>query len=274
MRTWTSLFLLIPVVAACGGSDDNATVTGYQIVAKQGSSLTAVAGDAVQLQVVETLSNGKTQAAPGDVKVTWTSPATVKTLVPEDDTTPSPVPDAGADPLGFFIDNPTRTDATSSLAGVLFVRDAGTAGGGTIAVSATISAQAEPLTANVTVGPTPAGDAARGKDKYAVNCAICHGSTADGSPPNADGSYTVYGQNYPFPAPPLNNAPGADAVGGDPDWNAAIFAVAVRSDADDAAVSLRLPMPSWLTFDDPDTQKPPTTQDFVDIYAYLISETN
>jgi hypothetical protein len=78
---------------------------------------------------------------------------------------------------------------------------------------------------------------------------------------------------------PARSVPGAGAqpalgnLGGDPDWNAAIFAVAARSDADDGAVSLRLPMPSWLTFPDADAKQLLTTQDFVDIYAYLVSET-
>jgi mono/diheme cytochrome c family protein len=272
MRTSTSLCFVITSLAAACGSSDNATVTGYQIVAKKGSSLTAVAGDAVQLQVVETLSDGNTRDVADGTKVTWTAPQTITTLAP-DDTADSPVPDPGADPLGFFIANPTRTDDTAPLEGVLFVRDAGSGGPGTIAVSATISAQTASVTANVTVGPTPDGDAVRGKAKYSVNCAICHGQTADGSPPqNKDGTYTVYGQDYDFPAPGLNNT--QENVGADPDWTAAILAVAARSDADDAGVALRLPMPPWMTYPDPDTNAPLTTQDFADIYAYLVSETN
>ncbi|HET9627167.1 MAG TPA: c-type cytochrome [Kofleriaceae bacterium] len=257
----------------CGGGGDDAKVTGYQIVAEQGSSLTAVAGDAVQLKVVETLDDGNTRDVPGDTKVTWTAPPTITSLAPDDTTSASPMPAPGADPTGFFLNNPTRGDAAADLRGTLFVLDAGASGAGSIAVSATVPGQAAPITASVVVGPTPAGDATKGKTTYRNNCAICHGQTGDGSPPNPDGSYTIDGLKSDFPAPGLNNAPGAGFVGGDPDWNAAVLAVAARADADDGAVALRLPMPSWLTEPSIEHGKPLTTQDFADIYAYLVSET-
>jgi hypothetical protein len=136
-----------------------------------------------------------------------------------------------------------------------------------------VSGASAPVTADLTVSPTPAGDAARGKTKYGADCSICHGQTADGTPPNGDGTFTIFGAPYPFPAPGLNNAPGSGNLANDPDWNAASFAIAARSDTDNAGVALRLPMPSWLTFGDTDTKAPPTTQDFADIYAYLVSET-
>ena len=83
--------------------------------------------------------------------------------------------------------------------------------------------------------------------------------------------YSINGTSYAFPAPGLNAEPGN--LAGDPDWNAGIFAIAARADIDDGAVSLRQPMPSWMQSPNPVSQKPFTTQDFADVYAFLKTQT-
>ncbi len=72
-------------------------------------------------------------------------------------------------------------------------------------------------------------------------------------------------------------APGLDAedggVAADPGWNAALLPVAARSDIDNEGVTLRPPMPDWLTREAGAAGAPLTTQDFADIYSFLKTQT-
>jgi mono/diheme cytochrome c family protein len=251
------------------------SVVSYSIVHASGAAgqVTAVAGDAVALKVVENLSDGSSRDVSAGTSVTWTSPPTVKTLPPGSMAT-SPLPPSGEGPTAVFADNAARED--TSHTGVLYVLDAGKSDGG-ILVKAHVSAgQPTPmeLTMNVKVASTPPGDATRGAAIYAANCAHCHGEKGEGSTPLAgvapggDMKYMIAGQTYDFPAAALNAA-SKDNVAGDADWNPAIFAVAARSDFDNAGVALRAPMPSWFTTNDKTTNAPLTTQALVDVFAWL-----
>jgi hypothetical protein len=60
---------------------------------------------------------------------------------------------------------------------------------------------------------------------------------------------------------------------GDPAWNAALFAIAARAEVDNGGLTLRLPMPDWLTEPSSVTGAPLTTQDLADIYAFLKTRT-
>jgi cytochrome c len=189
------------------------------------------------------------------------------------DATPAanPYPAIGAAPTAFWIANPARPDLDPDLQGVLFVLDAGSAPGGQVTVKASVTGSlldGQP-SATVTVAASPDGDATRGASLYGAtraNCAECHGATAQGTPPNADGAtYEIDGMSYSFPAPPIDAESGNAAA----EWSPALFAIASRADLDDGAVTLRLPMPSWLTSPNPATGQPLTTQDLVDIFAFL-----
>jgi cytochrome c len=128
------------------------------------------------------------------------------------------------------------------------------------------------VSATLTVSAAPTGNATNGKTLYAAACASCHGATGHGTPAaNPDGSYTIDGASYPFPAPDLNAEDGN--AGSDPAWNVAVFAQAARASFDDGGVTLRLPMPAWLSAPNPATSKPFTTQDFADIYAFMQTQT-
>ena len=259
------LFSLV-VFAACSSST---SVTGYRI---EGAG-SAVAGDALALSVVEVLSDGTTEPLGSAATVTWTAPATVTATDPTAANSPDVLPAFGADPTGIFLANPVRTDTSGLIAGVLFVLDAGSDGGGTLDIAATVSGESAPVTATVAVAHGPSGNASNGQTVYAANCAACHGATADGTPANTDGTYTIDGAKYDFPAPGLNNAPDTGNLGGDPSWNAALLAFAARADARNTGVALRDPMPCWFADDAASSSAPPTTQDFADIYAWLVSET-
>jgi hypothetical protein len=121
-------------------------------------------------------------------------------------------------------------------------------------------------------GVYPVIDVQNGALLYGANCAQCHGATGHGSPaPGADGTYTIAGASYAFPAPGINAEPGNCAS--DPAWDAALFAVATRADIDNGGVALRLPMPDWLSMPNPATGAPLATQDLADIYAFLKTQT-
>jgi hypothetical protein len=81
----------------------------------------------------------------------------------------------------------------------------------------------------------------------------------------ARGAKCPEGMTFDYPAPGLNTEP--DNLAADPDWNAALFAMAARGDFDDGGIVLRKSMPDWLTTTI--SGHPPTTQDFADIYAFL-----
>jgi mono/diheme cytochrome c family protein len=246
--------------------------TALTIVAVSGAPLTAVAGDALALKVVDTFADGSTQDLPAGAKVTWGGPPTVTATAPDATPAANPYPASAATrPTAMWIANPARSDVDPDLEGLLFVLDAGSAPGGQLTISASVTGG--PLdgqtSATVAVAASPDGDATRGARLYGAtgaNCSECHGATAKGSPANADGAtYEIDGMSYSFPAPPIDAESGNAAA----EWSAPLFAIASRADLDDGAVTLRSPMPSWLTTPNPATGKLLTTQDFADIFAFL-----
>jgi Cytochrome c len=254
------IIITAALLAACSSSP---TSTGFEIQSATGRDLSSVvAGDAVALQLVEMFSDGSTQPA---TDVTWTAPPTVVPLDP-DSTADSPIPDFGAAPTAVFVDNTLRVDRDDDLPGVLFVLDAGSTADGATTVTATAGSSAATLM--IPIAPAPSGDATRGATAYAAGCATCHGTMAQGTAASADGSYTIDGGTYSYPAPGLDTEMGN--LGSDPDWNAALLAVAARSDMDNGGLELRAPMPDWLT--DNSTGALLSTQDFADIYAYLMTQ--
>jgi mono/diheme cytochrome c family protein len=265
------------LLSACGSSSGSPGAPEYQIVTLSGAPLQAVAGDGVALEVVQIAADGSMQALPTGARVAWTLPGQVTTLSPES-TAPSPLPVAGAQPTAAWIDNASRPDRSADLAGVLFLLDPGTEQNGTVRVSADVSGVTPPITVTAAIGvdPAPMGDWTRGAALYGpdgANCAQCHGPTGHGSPgaPSA-ATYTMAGATYDFPAPGLNAEPGNSA--GDPDYDAALFAVAARTDMDNGGVALRVPMPDWLAVPNPATGRPLSTQDLADILAFLKTQTH
>jgi mono/diheme cytochrome c family protein len=239
------------------------------VITSSTGALTAVAGDALALSVVEQSSSGS-HALPAGALVTWTAPATVTALAPMA-TASNPLPPAGAEPTGTFIANPARTDITDDISGVLFVLDPGTSGSGMLEVSATVSTDpGTPITASIAVSSTPTGDATRGQQSYLEDCSNCHGATGDGTTVGSDGMYNILGVEYSYPAPGLNHAAN---IAGSSTWSAALLAFASRADVSNKGVALRVPMPNWLGDLAQATQKPPTTQELADIYAYLAATT-
>jgi mono/diheme cytochrome c family protein len=270
-----SLSLL--VLAGCSSSSSpsgTGATGGLAIMAVSGGDLTATAGDALALKVVYNSSESSLSADIPSAQVTWSGPPTVTASDPSGTAATNPYPaTGGASPVAIWIANPPRTDHATDLGGVLFILDAGTSGG-TVSVTATVTgANAGTVTASVKVSPMPAGDATRGAALYGgsgPNCAECHGATGHGSPDSADNgmTYLVDGAPYPFPAPGLNAEDGNAAA----EWSPALFAIASRADLDDEAVSLRQPMPDWTTGLNPANGRPPTTQDFADIFAFLATQ--
>jgi mono/diheme cytochrome c family protein len=279
------LALASTAVWACSSSSapsqttPEASVADFAIVTASGAPLQANVGDAVSLKVVQQMPDGTTRPLPSGAKVSWTSPVTVTALDPSSSAA-SPIPESGRQsPNAFFIDNPGRPDRNADLVGVLFVLDAGKAKDGAISVSAKVTGveKGGAVTASIPVGAPPVGDAIRGALVYGssgANCARCHGATGHGTDtdpePQSDSDaapeYRIAGLLYPFPAPGLNDEPGND--GSDPDWTAALFAMAARADMENGGVTLRLPMPDWLVTPKGDVS-PPTTQDLFDAYAFM-----
>jgi hypothetical protein len=246
-----------------GGSGD------LTIVSSSGS-LSAMAGDALTLKVTDGSSD-----LPAGATVTWSGVPTVTALDPSS-TAASPLPAAGDAPTAALITNPGRPDMTPTLADVLFVLDPGTHAGGALSVTATVSgALVGTVTVSIPVGATPAGDATRGAALYGqsgVDCAYCHGATAHGTDAGAGGMYAYNGSTYAFPAPGLNTESGN--LGSDPSWNAALLAMAARADMDNGGLTLRDPMPSWLTTPNPATGQPLGAQDYADLYAFLQTQSH
>ena len=275
MRTPILALVAVPFLACSSSSGSSQTPTGVQIVTASGAPLTAVAGDALALKVVATLPDGSTEDLPAGAKVTWSGPPTLTATSPDGMPADDAYPATGAAPTALWIANPARSDHAANLSGILFVLDAGTAAGGSVMVTATVTG-ASPggsTTASIVVSPTPAGDATRGAALYGIsgaNCAECHGATGQGTSANADGTtYTIDDVSYPFPAPPIDAEPDNAAA----EWSPALFAIASRADVDDEGVTLRLPMPDWLGGPNPSTGKSLTTQELADIFAYLATQT-
>ena len=248
------------------------TVTALSIVSAYGTPLQGAPGDAIPLVVVLTLSDGTTrQATPGEV--TWVAPLT---LVAEDpyDAGPNTLPEAGAHPAAFYVQNDYRQESP----GTLFILDRGSLGSPQVTVTASI-ADAGQVSASVSILPPLTGDPDAGGNlfQYVLRCTSCHGLTGGGSPlarlPDGglvllDGgpAYVISGQDYPFPAPGLNAGPGGLAA--DPAWDEALFAIAAQSGIDNQGVGLRMPMPLWAGGNN-GTGNPLNAQNFADIYAWL-----
>jgi hypothetical protein len=145
--------------SACGGGS---TEPAFRVTGR-GS---AVAGDALALAVVD-----RDGAALGsDVAVTWRLPATVSALSPDATDPADPLPVPGAAPTGVFVVNPSRGDVASTIADVLFVLDAGSAGRGSLVVTADLST-GDSVAAEIEVSAAPTGDATRGQSVYGANTA-------------------------------------------------------------------------------------------------------
>ena len=236
--------------AGCGDSS-NGSFVEYRVVAANGGALTAKVGDAFRLEVVEGLSDGTTRALSTEAAVTWSGPPTVMALPVGSEPPDSILPQPGADPDAFWIENPDHLTA-AQVAGVLYVLDAGTAAKPSVTVSAAVTGGAAPAgstTASVALAPFPTGDVTRGHNLYAANCASCHGTQGEGGL-----------------APGLNNEP--DHVAGDSGWTPQLLGFAARANMDDQGVSLDVSMPKWLVINGA-AGVPLTTQDFSDLYTFL-----
>ena len=270
MRKTTLLAVLASLTAGC-----DATVTGYQIVDDSGATPSAVnPGDVLQLRVVQVKTNGKSEPLSDDAHVVWSGAPAVAAL-PPGSTAEAGLPAPGAAATAVFLTNPGRPEHRS-LQGALTILDPGTTTH-TLTVTATVTGGpvAGAPTATVTVGPVLQGDATRGAALYGgdgASCNRCHGATGQGTPVGTGGKYVIDGTNYDFPAPGLNAKP--DHVAADPAWNAAVLAWAIRVDVDDGAVTQRYPMPDYASLPVPPSNKPLTTQDIADIYAFLKTQTN
>jgi mono/diheme cytochrome c family protein len=247
-------------VAACGGSGSSTSATQYRIVANQGSSLSAIEGDALSLSVVQVNPDDSTAPLPSGATVTWSGPPTI-TALPEGSTpADSILPQPGATTTSMWLKNPEHlTDA--QLNGVLYVLDKGTAPNPSISIKATIggSAPAGEVTATLPVAAFPAGSMTAGQALYADNCSSCHG---------AQGQGTTLG-------PGLNNSmddSGDPNVAADSAWTGALFAISPRSNIDNDGVSLAASMPRWLITEARSGQFL-TTQNLADIYAFLKTQT-
>jgi len=236
---------------AGSGAATTPAVTGYQIATAAGGLLDAVPGDGLQLVVLETLADGSTAPLPKEALVTWSGPPVVRALAAGTEPDDGVLPGRGGAPAAMWLVNPGRASDGGDQ-GVLWVLDRGTGPSPTVDVTATIGnvAPGGTTSAKIAIGEAPAGDATAGKATFVANCGNCHGPTGHGK----------------------HNAPGLNAETGnlaaDPDWNAAILAIAARAGVDDLGVSLGTKMPSWLTRPAANG-KPLTTADFADIYAFL-----
>ena len=268
---------LTALLVACGSSPASESspepaAPSLQIVRTQPGPLRAVAGDALKLKVIEVTVDGTVRDLPPEATVVWTSPAVLRALAPDANGSsliPESASSPGAPPAAAWIDNGQRTDRNADLTNVLFIFDPGVVQNAAVEVSATVAGMGD-VRATIAVAPTPTGDWARGAARYRTNCAACHGPTGHGSPEqDTPKSYGLDGHTYDYPAPGLNAEPGN--VAGDPEWNAALLAVAARADIDNHGLALRAPMPDWLAMK---PSAPLTTQDFADIYAFLKTETH
>lgn len=248
------------LASACGSSTSEpaggASPSGYAITTANGAPLAGVAGDALRLSVVRTMSDGTSTPLSPLASVTWTSPATVTALPGGSSPTNGILPPPGAAPSAMWIVNPEHF-GSAELAGVLWVLDAGAPPMQTLRVVATVvdAGVSTEISAAIALGPTPAGDVTRGKSTYAANCAACHGDAGQGT--------------AKFPG--LNGK--ADNLAGDPAWNPALMAITSRSDLDNRGVSLDAAMPKWLTRLGANGNLL-TTSDFADIYAWLKTQSD
>jgi len=268
--------------AAITDAGIDAAVTGMTIVNTNGGPLQGAPGDAVPLAVVFTLSDGTTRALPAGTTVSWIAPQTVIPQNPDDAGPNSVIPDAGNQPLAFYVLNPYRTPLQP---GVLFVVAQGTEADASVTVVASL-ADAGTLSAVVSILPAPVGDPDSGANLYLqwFNCVDCHGFSAAGTPPMlltdgglylVDGApiYSIDGTDYPYPAPGLNDVADSGNLASDPAWSAPLLGMAAQADMDNRGVALRAPMAQWTGKLDP-SKTPINAQDFANIYAWLKTQTS
>jgi hypothetical protein len=265
---------LAAFVLLAGCSNTSATPdagdAGLQIVLASPMPSRITEGSALPLKVVVTASDGTTQDLPAGTNVTWTLPETVAAADPLDAGSAALPAEA---PLGFFISNPFRPDRTD-YDGTLFVVQQGASTSPNLVVTATVENMGV-VTTQVAVYPVPVGDSVNGAALYqALQCGSCHGATGAGSPPQDDGTYLFGDASYPYPAEGLNSA-STDAgpnLGANPSWNAALLALASQGSIDNSGVALRVPMPDYLGAPNGLDGGTLTSQDFADIYAFLLTE--
>jgi hypothetical protein len=265
--SFSALGLTTLLLLGCSGSSESGELA---IATASGSIEGVVAGDALALK----LTKGG-DALPSGATVTWSGVPTVTALDPSS-TAASPLPTPGDAPTAVFVTNPGRPDVTPELADQLFILDPGTKAGGELTLTATVAGSVTgTATVSIPVGAMPAGDATRGATIYGTNgvqCSYCHGATAHGTDAGPGGMYTYDNGTYSYPAPGLNAESGN--LGSDPTWNAALLAMASRTDMDNGGLTLRLPMPTWLATPNPATGQPLSAQDYADIYAFLMTQTH
>jgi hypothetical protein len=280
--------------ATDAGPDAGPSVTGMTITTSNGVPLAAVPGTALPLEVVFTMSDGTTQPLPAGSTVRWIAPGTITTQNPDDaglddaGNAISVLPDGGAQPTAFYVNNPYRPDRTD-YSGLLFVIAQGTVVDAGVTVTAALP-DGGTISVVVPVGSAAVGDSDAGQNLFenVLSCHKCHGNTGDGSQPvlltdgglylddAGDPVFNIQGTQYPYPAPPLNNTYLPDDagpnLGADPAWSAPLLGMAAQGDLDNFGVALRVPMPDWSK-GTPNSGKPLTATDFADIYAWLRTQT-
>jgi hypothetical protein len=256
-----------------------------KIVTTNGAALRGAPGDALNLEVVSVLADGGMVGVPSEW-VTWTSPQTVAAQDPNNPGPNSVLPEAGAQPTAFFVNN---IYSGQYGPGALFIVDRGSATDAGVSVVASVS-DAGDVSAWVAISPAVgAGDPARGQKLFQsvsmaenLTCANCHGTTGAGSPPIDEGEAgTEYelpatgGDLYTYPAPGLNDISTASGpnLAADPAWNAQLLGMAIQADIDNNGVALRGPMPDFFQAVTDDAGATLGAQDFADIYAWLKTQT-
>ena len=251
----------IGVVACSPTPTANVVDAGLALVITTNNSVAMLAtpGAALKLSVMIQNDDGTTGALPQGTKVTWIAPQTIVAADPNDAGSASLPSDS---PLAFFIDNPVRPDRTD-YDGVLFIVQRGATDTPNVTVTATVDGFGT-VSAYWPIRDPLTGDPDAGATRYtALKCDGCHGPTGAGSPKQSDGTYSLAGTSYTFPAPPLNAGDGGAAA--DPAWTGALFGLAAMGDVDNGGVGLRSPMPDFFGST--------TAQDFADIYAFTKTQT-
>src|ERR1700759_313816 len=118
MRT---IIWALATVAGAAGCSISSMASELEIVPTKTESLTAVAGDALQLSVVEILPDGSQRPLSASDTVAWSVPGPVNAL--DSGRTSGTMPTFSAAPTAIFVDNSLRPERSSDLSGVLFVAD-------------------------------------------------------------------------------------------------------------------------------------------------------
>jgi hypothetical protein len=262
--------------AGCSGSSGSSTVipSGTPVIAMGNSGsvlsptaytqvLSTPAGNVVRFAVMFVQSDGSLVSAPSTINVRWSGPPVVVATGVDDagnllsdsgDDNPDAsdvLPEAGATPTSFWLINPAHYTA-AELAGVLFIPDPGSNGGGTITIAADLSgALTQHMVATVNVSGVPSGDIIRGQVVYISDkCIQCHGET---------------GHGIEDAGPGINAEPGN--VAADSAWTAGLMGSAVRGNISNRGMALNPVMLQWLSQDI-------EAQDFIDAYTWLKTQTH